>query len=122
MTDDMYIKVIPELFTADRDSWRSTCEAMVSQMVSQIERHVDYVAGCEIVTEEDNDGWISVKDRLPKDKTRCFITIQHDDLKTVEDGLFVDNTWFWTNAPLQHWTVIAWKPWPKPWSKPYKGD
>lgn len=59
--------------------------------------------------------WISVKDRLPKDKTRCIMTMQHDDLKTVEEGLFVDNTWFWQNFPLQHWTVIAWKPWPEPW-------
>lgn len=120
--NDMYIKVVPELFTADRDSWRSTCEAMVSQMVSQIERHVDYVAGCEIVEiKEDNDGsgdgWISVKNWLPGDGERCLMSMECDGIRVVEIGLFADSTWFWKNFPLQYWKVIAWKPWPEP----YKG-
>lgn len=118
MMNGIYIIVVPELFSADKGSWRSTCEAMVSQ----IERHVDCVAGCEIVEiKKDNGGWISVKDRLPENMTPVLAFMPTRSGGLIEIGILINKIWRWghwedlsDDEIPGHLEVTHWMPLPPP--------
>lgn len=75
-----------------------------------------------------NDGWISVEDRLPEEGEKCIIT---DKYGYVHDGIIYDYAYDKDKNPSFHrwddeyWQcfrpdVIAWQPLPEPY-KPEEG-
>lgn len=60
----------------------------------------------------ENDGWISVKDRLPREGENVLVTEEFDGARKVVGGMYYSGSPYWRNH------VIAWMPKPEP----YTGD
>ena len=65
--------------------------------------------------EESNNGWISIKERLPKERQRVLIykmTLQYDEYPTA---IFFDKR-FWLSFPsgYEEISVRFWQPLPEP--------
>ena len=76
------------------------------------------------LAEEYKGGWISVKDRLPKDSGEYLVTQYNEDaIDEYCDGhrietLFFDEHGWWDDISSSFgWEVIAWMPLPSPYQK-----
>lgn len=63
--------------------------------------------------------WISVKDRLPNDKTEILCALKHSpDGYHIHDGFFIRGQWFDGHGFPFLFKVTHWQPLPEPPKEP----
>lgn len=72
----------------------------------------------ELENKQDNDGWVSVKDRIPEINGRYMTTARLEKDAEVYDLWFESGKWFVDDEDDEYeGDVIAWQPLPKPYVK-----
>lgn len=72
-----------------------------------------------IIRKHMNDGWISVKERLPEEKLNkvsYLVTVNFGFGADVRILIFTDGHW-WCGPKILDKYVIAWRPFPEPYQK-----
>lgn len=88
----------------------------VEDVIKIIRAHIPLENDAEIArSSRDNDGWISVEERLPDNNENVLVTT---DMGLIASGYIAHGTWITDQEPDY---PIAWRPLPEPYRLTQKG-
>ena len=108
---------------AGRELWNDKTREVQDEDIANFNRDIEYLK--DIIRKHVNDGWISVKDRLPEGRTRVICQFDNGDIELLWQD------WESDTESLTYWTVFdfmeekkvfAWRPLPEPYRSANKTE